>query len=203
MANSEIKIGDTVRSTLRPGADRVVRVVGACTFTFTDGSSGHRGDFEKVAYVRPYIPIEFPEEVEEYLSARENAKRAYQTPLNGQQNISGQAAAARWVSYEEAMQKAKAEAVHALDVQDKETDNVIQPHHYARYVIEPATFCAANKLPFDVANVVKYVLRYDAKNGKEDVLKAKRYCEMLLERIDREDRVAAGENPQDVWKVML
>lgn len=89
------------------------------------------------------------------------------------------------------------------DAGAKHPDHVHQPNHYARYTIEPATFIAANKLPFDVGNVIKYVLRYDAKNGIEDIMKARRYCDMLLERVRREGRVEAGESPADVWKVML
>jgi hypothetical protein len=84
-----------------------------------------------------------------------------------------------------------------------EPDSVNQPNHYARYTIEPATFIAANKLPFDVGSIVKYVCRYDAKNGREDVLKARRFCDMLLERIDREARVVSGESKEVVWATML
>lgn len=80
---------------------------------------------------------------------------------------------------------------------------VVHPQHYARFVIEPVTFAVANSLSFDVANVVKYVCRADAKNGREDIKKAIRYCEMILERFDRQDRIAAGESPQDVWRETL
>lgn len=84
-----------------------------------------------------------------------------------------------------------------------EPESVRHPAHYARYVIEPVTFAVANSLSFDVANVVKYVCRADAKNKREDVRKAMRYCEMMIERFDREDRIAAGESPQVVWKDIL
>ena len=66
-------------------------------------------------------------------------------------------------------------------------DAVRRPNHYARYAIEPITFIMANNLPFCVGNVVKYVLRYDAKNGREDLMKAKRYIEMILEDMDRKE----------------
>jgi hypothetical protein len=86
---------------------------------------------------------------------------------------------------------------------EKQSDMVRQPSHYARFTIEPATFIAANKLPFDVGNVVKYVCRYDAKNGREDLKKAARYIEMIIERLDREDRIKAGESAPTVWSKML
>lgn len=65
-------------------------------------------------------------------------------------------------------------------------DPVTRPHHYARFKIEPITFIMANDLPYAVGNVVKYICRFDAKNGDEDIRKAIRYCEMLLEQRKRE-----------------
>ena len=65
-------------------------------------------------------------------------------------------------------------------------DAVVRPAHYTRFAIEPITFITANNLPFIVGNVVKYICRYDAKNGDEDIRKAIRYCEMLLEHRKRE-----------------
>lgn len=82
-------------------------------------------------------------------------------------------------------------------------DMVKQPTHYARYVIEPVTFIGANKLPFDVGNAIKYLCRYDAKNGLEDLEKAKRYVEIVIERVKREARIAAGERAETVWSEML
>lgn len=82
-------------------------------------------------------------------------------------------------------------------------DNVHQPHHYARFVIEPVTFINANKLPFNIGNVIKYAVRYDAKNGLEDLKKARRYLDIHIECLEREQRVAEGESAEDVWKAKL
>lgn len=82
-------------------------------------------------------------------------------------------------------------------------DMVRQPNHYARYTIEPVTFIGANKLPFDVGNVIKYVCRYDAKNGLEDLEKAKRYVEIVIERVKRETRIANGERAEAVWSEII
>lgn len=84
-----------------------------------------------------------------------------------------------------------------------EPDMVHQPNHYARYVIEPVTFIGANKLPFDVGNVIKYVCRYDAKNGIEDLEKAKRYVEIVIERVKREARIDNGERAETVWSEII
>lgn len=63
-------------------------------------------------------------------------------------------------------------------------DPVHRPSHYARYEIEPIDFIMKNKLPFAVGNIVKYILRYDAKNGVEDLNKARRYLDMLIKQVE-------------------
>lgn len=64
-------------------------------------------------------------------------------------------------------------------------DNIFRPSHYAEGVaIEPITFIMANKLPFCEGNVIKYVCRYQKKNGVEDLRKARRYLDMLIESIE-------------------
>ena len=85
----------------------------------------------------------------------------------------------------------------------QEGSAVVHPNHYSRFVIEPVTFCAANNLSFNVSNIVKYVCRSEFKNGMEDLLKAKRYIDMEIESMKRWERIADGENPQDVWKESL
>lgn len=89
------------------------------------------------------------------------------------------------------------------DMQAAVPDNIHQPHHYARFVIEPITFINANRLPFNIGNVIKYSCRYDAKNGVEDLLKARRYLDIQIECMSREARVAGGEMARDAWKVAL
>lgn len=54
-------------------------------------------------------------------------------------------------------------------------DMVSTPPHYARFKIEPIRFIAENGLNWFQGNVVKYILRHDAKNGLEDIRKAIRY----------------------------
>lgn len=80
---------------------------------------------------------------------------------------------------------------------------VFRPGYYARFVIDPVTFNCANKLPFDVGNVIKYVCRYDAKNGIEDLEKAKRYVEIVIERVKREARIDNGERAETVWSEII
>jgi hypothetical protein len=83
-------------------------------------------------------------------------------------------------------------------------DAVNQPSHYARFIIEPATFNAANGLSFLEGNVVKYTVRAPYKGKRlEDLRKARRCLDMLIETAERDARIEAGESAEDVWKVML
>jgi hypothetical protein len=58
----------------------------------------------------------------------------------------------------------------------------VSPKHYSRWKFEPITFIMANKLPYVIGNVIKYVMRYDSKDGLKDLKKARRYIDMLIEQ---------------------
>lgn len=53
--------------------------------------------------------------------------------------------------------------------------------HYKDFPIQPIEFIHRNKIPFVPANVIKYVCRYAAKNGREDLDKAMHYLQILIE----------------------
>ena len=53
--------------------------------------------------------------------------------------------------------------------------------HYRKMKIQPIEFITANNLGFCVGNIIKYVVRYPHKNGKEDLLKARHYIDLLIE----------------------
>lgn len=63
----------------------------------------------------------------------------------------------------------------------KHSDKQIGGKHYKGMKIQPTDFIAANDIPFIEGNVIKYVCRHEFKNGKEDVLKAIHYLNLLLE----------------------
>lgn len=58
--------------------------------------------------------------------------------------------------------------------------DAVSPYHYDRFKIQPIEFIRANGLSYDQGNVVKYVCRHDAKNGKEDLLKAINYLHGMI-----------------------
>jgi hypothetical protein len=53
--------------------------------------------------------------------------------------------------------------------------------HYRDLAIQPSEFIHRNRLGWCEGNVIKYVSRHRAKNGKEDLLKALHYLNLLLE----------------------
>jgi len=69
-------------------------------------------------------------------------------------------------------------------------DPVHRPHHYARYAIEPVEFVMKNQLPFAIGNVIKYVCRWDAKDGIQDLKKARRYLDMEIKRLEGDENFA-------------
>lgn len=52
--------------------------------------------------------------------------------------------------------------------------------HYKSLKIQPVEYITANSIPYLEGNVIKYVTRHKSKNGKEDILKAIHYLELIL-----------------------
>ncbi len=53
--------------------------------------------------------------------------------------------------------------------------------HYKDFEIQPAEFIHRNKIGFLEGNVIKYVCRHAAKNGRQDLEKARHYIGLLIE----------------------
>ena len=53
--------------------------------------------------------------------------------------------------------------------------------HYKQFTIQPVEFINANNLSYMQGNVIKYITRYQFKNGITDLEKAKHYIEMMIE----------------------
>ena len=88
-----------------------------------------------------------------------------------------------------------------------ENDPVKHPNHYCygRFecveVIRELTAGAPGPEGFLLGNVIKYLWRYRRKNGAEDLKKARRYIEMLLQMYEDPapcEKGPAGQN--DPWK---
>ena len=61
-------------------------------------------------------------------------------------------------------------------------DDVKAQDHYTASSIQPVEYIVANGMDFLAGNVVKYVTRFRAKNGVEDLKKARVYLDWLIER---------------------
>lgn len=70
----------------------------------------------------------------------------------------------------------------AMEVQ---TNNPLQTqvggNHYKDFKIQPVEFIHANRLDFLQGNIIKYTMRHKEKNGKQDLLKARHYLDLLIE----------------------
>lgn len=76
--------------------------------------------------------------------------------------------------------------VNMLSEADRLGDRITLPEHYARFEIEPIRFICENNLNFFQGNIVKYILRWDAKNGLEDLEKAQRYLTMFIKWVKKD-----------------
>lgn len=60
-------------------------------------------------------------------------------------------------------------------------DTQVGGSHYQVLPIQPVEYIHLNDLGFCEGNVIKYVSRWQAKNGIADLEKAKHYIELLIE----------------------
>ena len=61
-------------------------------------------------------------------------------------------------------------------------DKQIGGKHYMKYKMQPSKFVVENKLLYPEGSVIKYILRHQDKGGKQDLLKAKHFIDMIIER---------------------
>ena len=75
--------------------------------------------------------------------------------------------------------------------------------HYKSMVIQPSEFINKNNIPFAEGNAIKYLCRHKQKNQKEDLLKAKHYIDMAIDRdypeeVKEEIKESSGKNSKPV-----
>ena len=58
--------------------------------------------------------------------------------------------------------------------------------HYSKLVIQPVEYITANNLSYLQGSVIKYVTRYQDKNGIEDLQKAIHFVKMMIQ--EEEDK---------------
>ena len=76
-------------------------------------------------------------------------------------------------------------------------DKQIGGTHYRKMKIQPSKFVIENELLFPEGNVIKYICRHQYKGGKEDLLKAKHFIDMIIERDYMESTIEEETNKVD------
>ena len=64
---------------------------------------------------------------------------------------------------------------------EKATNKQIGGNHYKSFTIPPIEFISKNNLSFIQGCIIKYICRFDKKNGVEDLDKIIHYCELQKE----------------------
>lgn len=59
--------------------------------------------------------------------------------------------------------------------------------HYKDLLIQPVEYILKNNIPFIEGSVIKYVTRWRAKNGVEDLRKARHFLDILITNEENKD----------------
>ena len=69
----------------------------------------------------------------------------------------------------------------ALVTEEGPSGTQVGGDHYLRMAITPTQYIVANGIPWMEGNAIKYISRWRAKGGKNDLMKARHYIDLLLE----------------------
>ena len=62
-------------------------------------------------------------------------------------------------------------------------DKQIGGNHYRGFKIQPIEFITKNKLSFIQGCIIKYICRFENKNGIQDLEKIKHYCDLQIQML--------------------
>ena len=68
---------------------------------------------------------------------------------------------------------------------EKQHDAISRPKHYADGAIECIDVIEQQEMPFHIANVQKYIWRWDKKGGVEDLAKARWYLDRFIRNLEK------------------
>lgn len=88
---------------------------------------------------------------------------------------------------------------------DKALNKQVGGDHYKDMAIQPIEYITANGMEYRAANVIKYISRYDKKNGLEDLEKVIHYTEMLIEELQnsKEEALTGYEDEEEGWSYWI
>ena len=75
-------------------------------------------------------------------------------------------------------------------------------NHYRYMVIQPSEFINKNNIPFAEGNAIKYLCRHKQKNKKEELLKAKQYIHMAIDRDYPEEVKEDRKEKKNSWGIV-
>ena len=81
-------------------------------------------------------------------------------------------------------------------------DKQIGGSHYRSLKIQPSKFVIENELLFPEGNVIKYICRHRFKNGKEDLLKAMHFIELIMERDYSKTETKNPLDKKNYWGIL-
>ena len=81
-------------------------------------------------------------------------------------------------------------------------DKQIGGSHYRSFKIQPSKFVIENELLFPEGSVIKYICRHRFKNGKEDLLKAIHFIEMIIERDYSKTETKNPLDKKNYWGIL-
>ena len=79
-------------------------------------------------------------------------------------------------------------------------DKQIGGSHYQGCTIQPSQFVIENKMLFPEGSAIKYICRHAKKDGKQDLLKAIHFIEMIIERDYKEIKQESWVEGFKKWK---
>ena len=79
-------------------------------------------------------------------------------------------------------------------------DKQIGGSHYQGFVIQPSQFVIENRMLFPEGSAIKYICRHSKKDGKQDLLKAIHFIEMIIERDYKEIKQESWIEGFRKWK---
>lgn len=77
--------------------------------------------------------------------------------------------------------KGSKSAIEGSNLSISALDKQIGGKHYTGFKIQPIEFITKNKLSFIQGCIIKYICRFENKNGVEDLDKIIHYCELQKE----------------------
>lgn len=104
-----------------------------------------------------------------------NSSGEHRNDLKDRTWVQGQLNIGEWYYIDQAT------PVHIEEKPQSALDKQVSGNHYKDCGIQPIEYIHANGLSYLEGNVIKYTTRHSKKNGKQDILKAIHYLELILE----------------------